>query len=309
MKTLLSPKDLALAIGVSESSLKRWSDGGLLQVTRTAGGHRRITISEAIRFIRHTKSSVLRPDILDLPALESAAAQTHDDRTAGELMFQALRNGDGFKARGLMLSYYVAGRSLAWLFDGPIRSAMHQLGELWLHDPQGIFLEHRATDICIQGINRLRSVLGVPADGALKAVGGAVQGDPYILPSMMASCLLADLGCREVNLGPQTPLEVLWQAADHLDVQLVWLSCSQTDGNRMMCAGVLELADHLATRRVQLVLGGRGWGTLNAGSHANVHHLASMAELAAFAKGLAQTTFLTSPSSSQTELPSTQIRA
>ncbi|HEX9106572.1 MAG TPA: MerR family DNA-binding transcriptional regulator, partial [Longimicrobiales bacterium] len=48
----LSPRELAEAVGVSESSLKRWADRGVLAVERTAGGHRRIPLGEAVRFIR-----------------------------------------------------------------------------------------------------------------------------------------------------------------------------------------------------------------------------------------------------------------
>ena len=60
MKSVLSPKELAAAIGVSESTLKRWADDGLIVFSRTAGGHRRIRLAEAIRFIRenHPKSDI-----------------------------------------------------------------------------------------------------------------------------------------------------------------------------------------------------------------------------------------------------------
>ena len=71
MKRLLSPKELADAIGVSESSLKRWADAGRLQVARTEGGHRRIPIAEAVRFIRDTGAVVVRPDLLGLLALHA----------------------------------------------------------------------------------------------------------------------------------------------------------------------------------------------------------------------------------------------
>ena len=57
----ISPRDLAKAIGTSESSLKRWADQGLLQVTRTGGGHRRITLKAAINFIRDRSIAVLDP--------------------------------------------------------------------------------------------------------------------------------------------------------------------------------------------------------------------------------------------------------
>jgi len=37
----LSPRELAEALGVSESSLKRWVDAGKIAASRTEGGHRR----------------------------------------------------------------------------------------------------------------------------------------------------------------------------------------------------------------------------------------------------------------------------
>ena len=63
---LLTPKDLADAIGASESSLRRWVDSGRVKMSRTAGGHRRIPLAEAIRFIRETHATVVRPDLLGL---------------------------------------------------------------------------------------------------------------------------------------------------------------------------------------------------------------------------------------------------
>ena len=63
----VTPRQLAEAIGVSESSLKRWSDAGKIEVSRTEGGHRRIAIGEAVRFIRASRAPVVRPDLLGLP--------------------------------------------------------------------------------------------------------------------------------------------------------------------------------------------------------------------------------------------------
>ena len=66
MKPLLSPRELADAIGVSESSIKRWVDGGLIGATKTAGGHRRIPINEAVRFLRDRQSSLVKPEAIGL---------------------------------------------------------------------------------------------------------------------------------------------------------------------------------------------------------------------------------------------------
>ena len=122
MKSHLSPRELALAIGVSESSLKRWADDGLIGVTRTAGGHRRIARHEALRFIRETKARVLRPSLLGLR--EADRAPSAEDGS----LFEALRRGIGYQALGLIQGWFLEGRPLAWIFDGPIANAMDRIG-------------------------------------------------------------------------------------------------------------------------------------------------------------------------------------
>ena len=48
MKRFLTASEVANAFGAGVSSVKRWCDLGLLQVNRTAGGHRRIVAGDVI---------------------------------------------------------------------------------------------------------------------------------------------------------------------------------------------------------------------------------------------------------------------
>lgn len=281
MKRLLSPKELADAIGVSESSLKRWADAGRLQVARTEGGHRRIPIAEAVRFIRDTGAVVVRPDLLGLigvPAVNDArAASTLDER-----LYQALLVGDGPVVRALVLGTYLQGEPVARLADGPIRAAMTRLGELWRHDSQGIFLEHRATDLCVQAVVALRGLIEPPADGPV-AVGGAPELDPYILPSMLAAAVLAAAGLRTVNLGPATPLASLRHAVAHHDARVVWLALTSTLPDALV-DDLVGFARELAAAGRTLILGGQR--RADAAAARRAVHVGSMSELAAFAAGL-----------------------
>ena len=104
MKQVFSPKELARAIGVSESSLKRWADDGLIRVTRTAGGHRRIHIAEAIRFLRETEATLVRPEILGLPDVETVSGDLPAREEEADRLHAHLRNGHARRARGLILS-------------------------------------------------------------------------------------------------------------------------------------------------------------------------------------------------------------
>jgi methanogenic corrinoid protein MtbC1 len=290
MEAVLSPRTLATAIGVSESSLKRWADEGLIRVSRTAGGHRRILLSEAIRFIREKRYSVVRPEVLGLGELgelgEVRAARRADAQAA---LFQALHDGDAQRVRAQIIAAYVEGDDLAALLDGPVRAALTRLGELWQHANQGIFIEHRATDLCVQALGHLRSLLPAPAPGATVAVGAGPPDDPYLLPSIMAALVLADLGYRAVNLGPETPVDVLADAAGHCGARLVWLSVSSPIEPGPLRRQVAKLAEAVARFDADLVVGGRQVDTQPLQfDPPNAHVVHSMHELALFAKGLSR---------------------
>jgi excisionase family DNA binding protein len=285
--TLLSPKDLAAAIGASESSLRRWVDSGDIRISRTAGGHRRIPLAEAVQFIRKIGAVVVRPEVLNLPALHDAHGTTTQDAVNDDgRLFDALSAGDRELARGLILSWYLQGRPLHELFDGPIRGAMHRMGELWKHDERGILVEHRATDICLGVISGMRALLPAAQNSAPLALGGALAGDPYQIPTLMAATTLAEAGWRDVNFGANTPLELLAAEAAHSDARLVWLSVSAVDDAKSARAAVKRLAATLAAREVPLVIGGHASADALPRGSSGASAVRSMSELAAFARGL-----------------------
>jgi methanogenic corrinoid protein MtbC1 len=255
MKPIISPRELAAAIGVSESSLKRWSDEGHIRVAKTAGGHRRIAIGEAIRFVRTIGAPILKPELLGLNDVQPGGDALISAAPA-ERLFELLREGHAREARGFVLSLYLSGQSVAEIADGPIRSAMDALGRLWQHDAGGIFIEHRATDICIQAVQQLRQLVERP-DAGMITIGCAPSGDPYLLPTMISCAALAAEGHRAVNLGPDTPFAALTAAVEQYVPHLVWLSISAVRDARELLDGLHALSVRLSERDVTLAIGGR----------------------------------------------------
>lgn len=225
MSRLLSPRDLAEALGVSESSLKRWIDAGRIRASRTEGGHRRIALEDALAFVRQSKAAVVRPELLDLP-VRPAPARARELASADDReLTRALHDGDAGAIAGVLHAHHAAGQRLDLLCDGPIRRAMEAAGELWLDDPDGVLIEHRATDACYQALGSLRASIRAPADAPV-ALGGAPEDDPYVLASAMAALVLAAEGFRTVNLGPDTPISALHRAVAIHQPAMVWLSVS-----------------------------------------------------------------------------------
>ncbi len=278
---LLSPRELGTALGVSESSLKRWIDAGKIIATRTDGGHRRISLPEAVRFIRETGAPLAHPEILDMPEVATA----HEKGLRGnDRLLGYLERGDALGARGFLMACYLGGASVAELCDGAIRDAMHALGELWNHSSQGVFVEHRGTECCLQALAYLRATFDVPVSAPV-ALGGAPEDDPYLLPSFMASMVIESAGLRAVNLGPDTPLAALQHAVAAHQPRVIWISAS----TKVAPARARALANWLGSlpSTTVAVIGGREGERIVAG-HPALRYAETMAELATIAAKIAR---------------------
>lgn len=291
MLTLLSPRNLAAALGVSESSLKRWIDAGRIRATRTEGGHRRIALADALAFVRETNAPVVRPELLGLSPARVAAVSparvaavpraleatlTADDAA----LAHALRDGDVTMVAARIHAAQRAGVSMAALCDGPIRRAMRAIGDLWQHDPDGVVIEHRATDACVQALASLRAAIPAPDDAPV-ALGGAPEDDPYVLPSAMVALVLALEGFRTINLGADTPTGALHRAVAWHRPALVWISASAP----MPLAQAHELSAFVTglPPHITAVVGGRHAAEVTE-VDSRVTVAASMTELVALAR-------------------------
>ena len=253
-----SPRELADAVGVSESSMKRWIDAGELEAARTAGGHRRVSRREAVRFIRARGLPVADLAALRLPELAGVPDVQASGPVTADTLIEAIQAGEAARARALVMAEYVRGASVAALCDGLMRETLHRTGELWREErTSGIGVEHTATDTFVQTLGQIRSLRPPPADGAPVAVGGAISGDPYLIPSLMAAAVLEDLGFHVTNLGPDTPVEVLVDTAQRREADLVWFSISTAPSLDALRQADERIAQGLRDSDVRVVVGGR----------------------------------------------------
>ena len=286
MKPLLSPRDLADAIGVSESSVKRWVDNGIVHATKTAGGHRRIPINEAVRFLRESRSTLVKPESIglnDVAALLNVDTPHHDE---GLVLCDYLREGEADSARGMILSMFLNGRSVAQIVDGPLHTAMRLIGEVWIEEDSGIFLEHRATEIVLSAVSRLRMLIPPRSETAPAAVGGAPAGDPYILPTLCAAAVLESQGLNVVNLGPNTPIHSVLLASQALRANLIWISISLIRNQAQLQKELDNLARATAEPAVPIIVGGSQSEKIHLPEGHLCHIGTSMRELEAMVKGL-----------------------
>lgn len=286
MRNDLSPKELAMVIGVSESSLKRWVDEGRLTASRTAGGHRRIPLHEAIRFIRDTNATITNPELLGFVDLSQPQVEAVLKGQSEVALKEALEAGRADEARGLILASHLKMRSFAHLCDGPIAYAMHRIGELWLHSERGVMIEHRAVEIVNDAIHHIRSSMEPIDPSAPVAIGGGAEGDPYMLPSLLAATTLREVGFRDVPLGANTPMRSLADAAQEHSPRLIWVSMSTEDGRDRSIEGLRQLSALAEEIGAALAVGGRAVFAKPLPEDIRAYQVATMSELASLGRGL-----------------------
>lgn len=266
---------------MSESSVKRWVDDGAIAADRTAGGHRRIPLAAAIRFIRRQRSGLAKPDLLPLDAPPRLGVI---DATAVDALEAALQDDQPLVAKAILTGRFLGGASIASIGDELIRPVLKRIGELWRDGPEGILLEHRAVDSCIHALVEMGSWLPTVAPSAPAGVTAGAPDDPYLLPPMLASLVLREAGIRAHNLGPATPLEALEVAMHRYGARLCCISVSEPSRS-VSDAAWQALADAATGMNARIVVGGRSCGLLSVPVRDRVRCCGGVSELALYAAG------------------------
>lgn len=251
----ISPKQAARALGVSESSLKRWCDRGLLKITRTAGGHRQLPVSEVVRFAREQQHPVVCAEVLGLPAVGPQSLLALD--RAAPLLTQALLAGDERQSSRIVFDLYLARHRLSVIFDSVVTVAFQAIGEKWECHQAEVYEERQGCEIVRHLLSALRR-LQTPPSGKWTAIGGTLEADPYQLPTTMVELVLRENGWKATSLGSGIPVSSWVEAADRIRPSLLWLSVSVVPDPAQFLEHFSRLSEACGRRQIALVVGGRG---------------------------------------------------
>ncbi len=254
MKKNASPKQVARAIGVSESTLKRWCDGGLIPMTKTAGGHRRIEVAAVIKFLRETGRQVVEPELLNLPVTAGKTEWTL--ARAVDRVVASLVSGDESVVRQIIFDLLLADHSVTAIFDDVLAPALHRIGEQWSCGDVAVYQERRACEICMRCLHELRASTTIADDQPL-AVGATVEADIYTLPITMSEVVLRNIGWKTTLLGTNLPFDTLCEAVETARPRLFWLSVSYVIDEELFIDGVNQLFSVAHACNAAMAIGGQ----------------------------------------------------
>ena len=221
----VSTANVARALGVGVSTVKRWVDEGILPAHKTAGGHRKLLLADVLRLVREGDFPQL--DLSELQFVAETKGRL-EPKALSQQLLSALKRGDGDAIRSLTHGAYRSGVPMETLADFVIAPAMNQLGHEWEAGRIEVLHEHRGTQLCVSALYELKAVLETQADRDRPlAVGGSPELDYYVLANLLAEMVLLDAGWRATDLGPHTPISSFRQALVELRPRLLWISVSE----------------------------------------------------------------------------------
>jgi excisionase family DNA binding protein len=222
----VSTAQVAEALGVGITTVKRWVDQGILPAQKTPGGHRKILQSDLARVVREGDFPRLDLSSLGLPPA-GAGQESPDPKSLSAATLVALKRGEAEDLRALLQGAHRSGLAVETLADAVVAPAMRRLGHEWAEGRVEVWHEHRGTQLCAAALYEVRATLTSPAGGKKPlAIGGGPEGDPYLLANLLAEMSLVAQGWEVINLGPNTPMASFVAALERTRPRLLWLSAS-----------------------------------------------------------------------------------
>ena len=224
MQEFVTPKQVAKAINVSESTLKRWCDEGLLPVTRTAGGHRRLPISGVLQFMKDHDYVIVSPEAIGLPPTSTRSIRCA--KKCRRSLKEGLLQGTEQIARQVLLDLYLADFSMSLIADEVIFPLFEEMKRDCELDTLEDYHLGLAIEIVTRGLNQLRDIIPTAEEGPL-AIGGTLSCDHDVLLSRMCELALREQGWHALFLGCSLSVHTLKEALRDYHPRLMWVSFSK----------------------------------------------------------------------------------
>ncbi len=254
----LTTKEVARLCRISDASVKRWENAGLLKSERTSGGHRRFRMEEILRFQRE-QGLGLKQSHGDESVKMAIMRQYVNKYFSSSEFFHSLVAGCEESVINILINAHRDSKSLTEIFDEIVCPAMRQIGEFWFKGDISITQEHLATRTISNALYKLRHTLPVPTMTDRLAMCCAVEGDFHELPTHLAQMTIENEGWEVMNFGANTPLYSLAEEVLQHTPHIICISATIINDVERLSRDYKSFTEQLSKSKTLIILGGRAF--------------------------------------------------
>jgi excisionase family DNA binding protein len=247
--------EVARLCRVSDATVKRWEEAGLLKSERTSGGHRRFRAEEVARFQRE-QGLGLKQSHGDESVTKTTNRARDKKNRSDSAFLQSLIDGGEEAATNVFITAHLEGKPLTEIIDRLVCPAMREIGELWHRNEISVAQEHLATRTVISALYKLRNALPVPEMKNGLAVCCAMEGDFHELPTLLAQIAIENEGLEVMNFGAATPLYSLADEVARHSPNLVCISAAVINDLERLSRDYKDFREKIAKLEIPILLGG-----------------------------------------------------
>ena len=248
--------EVARLCRVSDATVKRWEDAGLLKSERTSGGHRRFRAEEVARFQRE-QGLGLKQSHGDESVIKTTNRARDKKKYSDSALFQSLIDGGEEAATSIFITAHLEGKPLTEIIDRLVCTAMQEVGELWHRGEISVTQEHLATRTVFSALYKLRSALPIPEMKNGLAICCAMEGELHELPTFLAQIAIENEGLEVINFGAATPLYCLADEIVRHSPNFVCISATVINDLERLTRDYKDFREKIAKLEIPVLLGGR----------------------------------------------------
>ena len=221
-----STREIAQMWNVSETTVKRWADAGLLKCFRTPGGHRKFKLDDISEFQASRgfqATGMLTNQDWEDPDVENFVNQKNRDKLRDLTLYLAVQN-QVKRIRELLDRLYIRGLELADLYDNLLLPVAQSLEEQWRNKTLSLG-QHNL------GCNNLESAIAYfypriisRRPNGKTALCASPDPEACVLTEAVGRILESE-GWDCLNLGPRTPFTAMAEMVKEEPINLVCI-CS-----------------------------------------------------------------------------------
>jgi excisionase family DNA binding protein len=253
--TYLTTKDVARLCKVSDATVKRWAESGLIKSERTKGGHRRFRADEIARFQKESKLGVKRRPGDETVLTAATRRRVNRDLSDSDL-FHSLVSGKEEEVANLLIKEFLSGTSLAQIFDESISGTMERIGDLWYEGKLSVAIEHLATRAALCAVHKLRDIAPLEEPCRKLMFCFAIEGDFHELSTHLAQMIFESEGWEVVNFGANTPLFSVADEVVHHSPAMICISSTIMPDVERFSRDFESFRKRVRTRNLSIVFGG-----------------------------------------------------
>lgn len=254
--------ETAKLLGVNVSTVKRWTDAGILKCTKTAGGHRKFMMMHIADFVEQNQDKVGKIQAFPIESEQDIQLGYYitkgDFEYLTDFMKQQALSANRQRVQQVLNGLYLANHSLHSIYDHVVAPVLRQIGELWEKDVISVTEEHLATQTIKDSIIRLQGILRLP-DKRLGIVFCLnLRDEMHDIPLKMVDHVLELRGFKVLNSGQNTPLHKIEQIFENYAPRRLYISSTYVPDPSGTEIEFKRICDVAQLHNVDVYVGGVG---------------------------------------------------